>query len=365
MKKFFYFTFALFLLSFISAASFGADKKIAISMPSKDIERWKIDGENLKKGLKQKGYKVSLEFAKNDAVIQNSQIKSFIDGGVDLLIIACVDDLNLSETLSLANKKGVKVIAYDKFIKNFAHTDCYMSFDAYKTGYLQGAIIVRALGLNTQQKGPFYAEIFSSPMSDENSRLYYKGAMDAFSSYIQKERLRFNSGRVSLQATAMKNMSADESRDVMTKLINKFYTSKKLDAVLCSQDIFAVGVIEAVKKAGYKVGDDKKNKPFPIITGQDCRPYNVKAMIDKYQKGSIFKDYRLLVQQTIENADNILNGKNPSINDMNTYKVGAKSIPAYLIEPRIVYKEDLQKEIFDSGYYKKADILKLKSKRVM
>ncbi|MDR3244523.1 MAG: sugar ABC transporter substrate-binding protein, partial [Elusimicrobiota bacterium] len=120
-------------------------------------------------------------------------------------------------------------------------------------------------------------------------------------------------------------------------------------------------IIKALKKAGYKIDDDKKKKPFPIITGQNCEKDNVKLIIDRRQKGSIFKDYRILAAQTVKTADDMLNDRDYDINDRRTYWSGSKIIPAYLCEPIIIYKENMQKELFDLGYYKKSEILKIKN----
>jgi putative multiple sugar transport system substrate-binding protein len=361
MKKTF-FTAIIFFITAGCVLSFAADKKIGVSMPDQSVQRWKIDASNIKKGLEQKGYEVFLEFAEGKASLQNKQIESLILQGVELLIIAPVESADLSKVLAFAKKNKIKTIAYERFIRNSRDIDCYIAFDAYRSGFLEAAIIVRELGLNIQQKGPFYMEIFSVPLKDENSRLYYRGAMDAFAPYIQKGRLRIVSGQVSLQASAMKNWSSQEAQNRMEELIAKFYGSLRLDAILSADDIFADGIIRALKKAGYKVGDDKNKKPFPIVTGQDCRKENLKLIIDRQQKGSIFKDYRILAAQAVKTADDILNGRTLDINDRTTYRNGSQIIPAYLCEPMIIYKENMQKELFDSKYYKKSEILKIKNK---
>ena len=43
------------------------DKKlIGVTMPTKDLQRWNQDGENMKKELEAAGYEVDLQYASND-----------------------------------------------------------------------------------------------------------------------------------------------------------------------------------------------------------------------------------------------------------------------------------------------------------
>ena len=60
----------------------------------------------------------------------------------------------------------------------------------------------------------------------------------------------------------------------------------KLDAVLCSNDSTALGVVNSLE-ANY-TGE------WPIITGQDCDIANVKNTIAGKQAMSIFKDTRTM-----------------------------------------------------------------------
>ena len=47
------------------------DKKlIGVTMPTKDLQRWNQDGENMKKELEAAGYEVDLQYASNDVSTQ-------------------------------------------------------------------------------------------------------------------------------------------------------------------------------------------------------------------------------------------------------------------------------------------------------
>ena len=59
---------------YYGAASGGQGALIGVSMPTKNLERWSRDGENLKTLLTDLGYTVELQFADNKVEQQNSQL---------------------------------------------------------------------------------------------------------------------------------------------------------------------------------------------------------------------------------------------------------------------------------------------------
>ncbi len=75
------------------------------------------------------------------------------------------------------------------------------------------------------------------------------------------------------------------------------------------------------------------------------------------QYSTVFKDTRDLAKVTVDMIDAIGQGKEPQVNDTKTYDNGVKVVPANLLTPVLVTKDDIQKVIVESGYYT-ADQLK-------
>ena len=50
-------------------------------------------------------------------------------------------------------------------------------------------------------------------------------------------------------------------------------------------------------------------------------------------------------------AAGVLNGSTPTVNDTTTYDNGVKVVPTQLLDPVIVYQDNYQKVLVDSGYY--------------
>ena len=65
--------------------------KVGISMPEQMLERWKIDGENLKKQLEGYGYDVTLQYADGKTDLQTSQIQNMANNGMNYVVIASID----------------------------------------------------------------------------------------------------------------------------------------------------------------------------------------------------------------------------------------------------------------------------------
>ena len=129
--------------------------------------------------------------------------------------------------------------------------------------------------------------------------------------------------------------------------MQKYYANKNLDVALCANDSTAFGVINALRAAGYNKGDKK----MPLITGQDAHKKNLKMIVSGEQTMSIFKDTRILADQTVKMVKAIVEGKDPETNDMGNYYNGVKILPSFLIRPLFVDKDNYREVLFDSGYY--------------
>jgi putative multiple sugar transport system substrate-binding protein len=377
MKKFILLATAILCFTALSFAAPAKQPFVGVSMPTREFERWNFDGKYLQDDLKKKGYKVSLQYAQNEVQNQIAHIEDFITQGADVLIIAAIDDESLTAVLKQAKEKNIKIIAYDRLILNTPNVDYYVTFDNYKVGVMQGEIIVKALGLDKGAKGPFNIEVFAGASDDNNAKYFYDGAWSVIKPYFDKKIITVPSNEFGWPRYATEAWDAQSPKERMlliyakqaerdawsvrnaeermTHLIARYYNKgQKLDAVLSPNDTVAYGIITALKKAGYKAGDAQK--PFPIITGQDCDEVNVKAIFDGEQTASIFKNTKTLADRAVMITQDLIDGKTPEVNDTKTYNNGVKIVPAFLCEPVVVYKADIKKLLIDSGYYKVSDI---------
>lgn len=332
-----------------SSGSGSGDKKeggkIGVAMPTKDLQRWNQDGENMKKELEEAGYEVDLQYANNDIATQVSQIENMITGGCKLLVVASIDGGSLSTVLQEAKNEEIPVIAYDRLIMDTDAVSYYATFDNYKVGQIQGQYIVDTLKLD-KEKGPFNLELFTGSSDDNNCHFFFGGAMDVLQKYIDDGKLVVKSGQTKFEEVATPNWSTEESQKRMDNILTANYTgNKKVDVVLSSNDSVANGITNALKAAGYT----KDN--FPVLTGQDCDITSVKNILDGTQSMSVFKDTRKLATQVVKMVDQIMSGEKVDVNDEKSYDNGKGVVPTYLCEPVFADKENYKELLIDSGYY--------------
>lgn len=323
----------------------GGKKKVGVAMPTKELQRWNQDGDNMKKSLEEAGYAVDLQYANDDVATQVSQIENMITSGCKVLVIASIDGGSLGTVLAEAKEKKIPVIAYDRLIMDTDAVSYYATFDNYMVGTIQGQYIADTLDLENQA-GPFNIELFTGSPDDNNARFFFGGAMDVLNPYIDSGKLNIVSGQRSFEEVATPGWKTEEAQKRMENLITAYYADgTKLDAVLSNNDSCAIGITNALVNAGYT----KDN--FPVLTGQDCDITSTKNIIAGTQSMSIFKDTRTLAKKVVEMVNAILSGKEVPVNDTKTYDNGTGIIPSYLCEPVFADINNYKQLLIDSGYY--------------
>ena len=322
---------------------------VGVSMPTKSSARWISDGDSMVKSLAAKGYKADLQYADDDIPNQLAQVENMITKKVKVLVIAAIDGTTLSNALQKAADSGIKVIAYDRLIKGSKNVDYYTTFDNFQVGVLQATSIVDKLGLK-QGKGPFNIELFGGSPDDNNAYFFYNGAMSVLKPYIDSGKLVVVSGQMGMDKVATLRWDGATAQARMDNLLSAYYGNKKVNAVLSPYDGLSIGIISSLKGVGY----GSAGQPMPIISGQDAEVPSIKAMLRGDQYSTIFKDTRDLAKVTADMVDAALAGKQVTVNDTKTYENGAKTVPSYLLKPVVVYKDNWEKTLVDSGYYKKS-----------
>ena len=340
MKKILALVLALALV--LSCASAMA-AKVGVSMPTKDLQRWNQDGENMEKLLKEAGFEVSLQFASNDVQQQLAQVETMINDGCEVVVIAAIEGSSLGAALDLAGEKGVKVIAYDRLLMDNANVDYYATFDNFKVGVVQGTYVKEALDLDNAE-GPFVVEFTAGDPGDNNAGFFFNGAMDVLKPYIDAGKIVVTSGQTEFEKVATPEWKPETAQARAENILSSFYADgTELDAWVCSNDSTALGV-ETALAANY-------DGEYPIVTGQDCDIENVKNMLAGKQSMSVFKDTRTLASQVVKMVGQILNGEEVDVNDTETYDNGVIVVPSYLCEPVFADVDNLDELLIESGYY--------------
>lgn len=319
---------------------------IGIAMPSKAEARWVSDGSNIVDSLKKLGYDTDLQYAQYEAPTQLSQIENMMVKGIKGLIVAPIDGTTMADVLKQAREKGIKVISYDRLIRNSKDFDYYVTFDNYRTGVLQGESLVEALELK-QGKGPFNLEIFAGSTDDNNAHVVYAGVMSQIKPYIDSGKLVVRSGQQDMDKVATLNWDGALAQARMDNVLSAFYSTAHLDAVLAMNDQIANGVVSSLRGVGYGNG----KSAMPIVTGQDAEISSIKSIIRGEQNSTIFKDTRALAQAAADMMDAELSGKTVVVNDSTSYDNGSMIVPTQLLIPQLVDNQNWQKVLVDDTHF--------------
>jgi putative multiple sugar transport system substrate-binding protein len=346
----------LFVMVFAVASllSFGVaqDKGlVGISMPTKSSSRWISDGDSMVKVFEEKGYTTDLQYAEDDIPTQLSQIENMITKGAKVLIIAAIDGTTLSDVLQQAADADIKVIAYDRLIRDSANVDYYTTFDNFQVGVLQATSLVDALGL-PDAEGPFNIELFGGSPDDNNAFFFYDGAMSVLQPYIDSGKLVVGSGQTGMDKVSTLRWDPATAQSRMDNLISAYYSDSRIDAVLSPYDGISIGILSSLKGVGYGSAD----LSMPFVSGQDAELPSVKSILAGEQYSTVFKDTRELAKVTADLVDAVLAGQEPEINDTETYDNGVKVVPSYLLVPVAVDINNWEDILVGSGYYTKDQV---------
>jgi len=339
-----------------NADNSGAGKTVGVAMPEQTLQRWINDGNAVKKGLEEAGYKVELQYAGNDIPKQQQQIDQMITKGVDVLIIASIDGAALSGQLDAAAAANIPVIAYDRLLTGNKNVDFYVTFDNFNVGVQQGTSLLQGMGVldadgkDTGAKGPFNIELFAGSPDDNNAQFFFNGAMSVLKPYLDSGVLVVKSGQTAFGQVATQGWDQAKAQSRMDDLLTSSYQNAKINGVLASNDALGRGAITSMQNSGYTLED------IPPVTGQDAEIASVKLISEGWQYSSIFKDTRKLAAQAITTAQALLKGEAPEANDTETYDNGVVTVPSYLLESDIVTKDNYSQLLIDSGYYTQENV---------
>ncbi|MCK1795767.1 sugar-binding protein [Streptomyces sp. XM4193] len=329
----------------------GKGSTVGLAMPTKSSQRWITDGQNMAEQFEAAGYKTDLQYGDDKVENQVAQIENMITKGHQLLVIAAIDGSALNDVLDRAHDAGTRVIAYDRLIMGTPNIDGYVSFDNERVGALQAQYVVDALELEDGASRKGNLELFAGSPDDNNTRYFWSGAMDVLEPWFKKKQLTVRSGQTKMNQATTLRWDGGTAQKRMDDILSRHYGSSEIDAVLSPYDGMSIGVISALKGAGYGT----KSRPYPVVTGQDAELASVKSIVAGGQTQTVFKDTRKLAEQAVQVGDALLNDKKPKFNNTEDYDNGEKVVPAILLDPVSVDKSNVEL-LVEEGYYKKGQI---------
>lgn len=330
---------------------------VGIVLPTKDEPRWVQDETRFKDALDEAGYNVEILFSQGSSAKEKENVEALITKGIKVLIICPQDGSAAAAAADAAAAAGVKVISYDRLIRDTAAVDYYVTFDSIAVGAQQAQYLVdNATGTGN----PLY--LYAGASSDNNAFIFFEGAWGVLQPKIADGTfvIKNSSEAIALQGKA--TLTRDEMAQILGQVTTNwdFNTAKNLaEANLTTATaadkgkVFILAPNDGTARAIADVfGADGDVTEF-FVSGQDAEKASVQYIIDGKQSMTVFKDVRMLVADAIAAAVALLEDKAP--NAKGSYNNGVTDVAAIQSAVITVDKANLKSALIDSGYYNASD----------
>jgi putative multiple sugar transport system substrate-binding protein len=335
----------------------AAKLAVGIILPTKNEPRWIQDQTRFQEALQKAGYNVEVLFSEGDSAKEKANVESLITKGVKVIVICPQDASAAAAAAQEARDAGVKVISYDRLIRDTDAVDYYVTFDSIAVGAQQAQYLVdHATGTGN----PLY--LYAGAASDNNAFIFFQGAWGVLQPKIADGTfvIKNSSEAVGLQGT--KDLTRDQEAKIIGQITTNwdFATAKNLaEANLTATtaadkgNVFILAPNDGTARAiADAFAADKDVKSY-YVTGQDAEKASVQYIIDGKQSMTVFKDVRMLVDDAIKAAVALLEGKAPEAKG--SYNNGKIDVPAIQSPVITVDKSNVKSVLIDSGYYQASD----------
>lgn len=305
-------------------------KSVAVCFPNL-TPSWERNGEAMRKLLEEEGFTVDIQYS-GKAEEQAEQVKNALAKKPGCLVLGALGtDEYYIDVLADAKKYNVPVIAFDRAILSSDAVSYYASFDNAAIGEGMGEYLETALNLKSGA-GPYNIELFAGGQDDGNAHVFFNRTMEILEPYFKSGQLICRSGQRTFEQVYVADWVSENARPRIKELLSKYYTDAPLNVVLSPNDDIAGVILSEISAAG---------KPAPVISGLDGDPAAYQRIREGTQTFTIAKDANVLTAKCVRMIKAVVEGTQPDINDVTTYKNGDRVIPAYLCTPQIVDKTNV------------------------
>ena len=313
-----------------SIGSSDVRKSVAVCFPNL-TPSWERNGAAMQKLLEEEGFTVDIYYT-GTAEEQAQQVKEALAKKPGCLVIGALgtDDYYVG-VLEDAIKYHVPVIAFDRAITSSEAISYYASFDNGAIGDGMGEYLESALSLPSGA-GPYTIELFAGGQDDNNAHVFFQRTMAILEPYFRSGQLVCRSGQTNFEQVYVADWVSENARPRIKQLLSQYYTDAPLNVVLSPNDDIAGVILSEVSAAG---------KPAPVISGLDGDPAAYQRIREGKQTFTIAKDANVLTAKCVRMIKAVVEGTQPDINDVTSYKNGDRVIPAYLCTPQIVDKTNV------------------------
>jgi D-xylose transport system substrate-binding protein len=298
--------------------------KIGFLMDSLKIERWQTDLDKFQKRATELGAEVLVETAEGDDELQLQQARKLLDSGVKALVLVPHDTDKAVRIVSAAKARKVPLLCYERLVRN-QDVSFFIGVDASAVGNLQ------AISLSRLAPKGNYVLIGGSP-SDSNAGILHDGQMRVLKPLVDRGDIKIVSD------TWTKDWDPSEAYAHMSAAIES--SKGDIAAVVASNDGTAGGAIQAL--------EEHKLAGKVLVSGQDADLAAIIRILEGTQTMTVYKP--LGSQATLAAEAAVAWAKGETVKTSASLSIGNKIIPATLLAPLVVTKDNIKQTVIKDGF---------------
>ena len=306
-------------------------EKVGLLIHSLEAERWSKDKQYITEKIEELGGVVITKIANENQQTQNQQARELIqEEEVDVLIVISVDQNKAAEIVDMANEAEVKVIAYDRLIRNCS-LDFYVTTNSISVGEMQANYMASLV-----PKGNY--ALLNGDKKDNNSMMLFLGQMNTLQEKVE-------SGDIRIVYSEFTNSWTRSEAYEKTKEILGLRDS--IDVIIAGADELAYGINRALQEVGL-LGEIK-------VISQDADLRIVQDIVRGNHTATIYKPLKEMGHRAANLAMTIARGDKVD-KDYTTVSNGKRLVPSYLKEPKLVDINSVSSTVIAEGYLKSEEI---------
>ena len=234
---------------------------------------------DLEEYLKDMGYSVTIMDGKNDQNTQTEQINTFLQQGVDVLVIIPVQTTSAQTIVDTVSPSGTPIVFINRepdksVLDSYAGKCCYVGADARQSGTYQGQLI-----LETETQGDINGD-------GKITYIMCKGDPENIDAQYRTEysiKALTDAGKeVECLYEYLDNWDQTTAQQDVANALSQY--GDKIEVVFCNNDAMALGALQSIQQAGRTVGKDI------YLVGVDALAEAVQDVLDGNMTGTVLND---------------------------------------------------------------------------
>ena len=253
---------------------------------------------DLEEYLKDMGYAVTIVDGKNDQNTQTEQINTFLQQGVDVLVINPVQTTSAQTIVDTVSPSGTPIVFINRepekaVLDSYAGKCCYVGADARQSGTYQGELI-----LETETPGDINGD-------GKITYIMCKGDPENIDAQYRTEfsiKALTDAGyEVKCLDDQVGNWQQSKGQELTANALTA--NGYDVEVVFCNNDGMALGAVAAIEAAGRIVGEDI------YVLGVDALEEAVQLIKAGEMTGTVLNDHIGQSHKAVDVAVMALNGE--------------------------------------------------------